>query len=65
MFPVAVYVSERLNRAAGSTRFCYNERMQSCERIELQGKEVEAHWLEICPFESNRQILFGGICPHL
>ena len=52
---------DRVGKAGGGIAIYVNEVLIVKRRSDLEDKEIEAVWLELCPFKSKRKLILGGI----
>ena len=52
---------DRVGKASGGIVIYVNEVLNVKRRSELEDKEIEAVWLQLCPFKSKQKLIWGGI----
>ena len=50
-----------IGKAGGGIAIYVNEVLEAKRRSDLEDKDIEAVWLELCPFKSKRKLILGGI----
>ena len=58
-----VFRKDRVGKAGGGITIYVNRVVNAKRRSDFEDKEIEAVWLELCPFKSKRKSLLGGIHP--
>jgi len=56
-----LFRKDRNSKGGGGLLAFVNMDLQVKRRTDLEDGEIEALWLDVCPFKSNRSILFGGV----
>ena len=52
---------DRVDKAGGGIAIYVHEVLEVKRRSDLEDKDIEAVWLELCPFKSKRKLILGGI----
>ena len=52
---------DRVGKAGGGIAIYVNQVLNAKRRSDVEDKEIEVVWLELCPFKSKRKLLLGGI----
>ena len=52
----SIYRRDRVNKSGGGVMAYINDNMNVIRRTDLENQEVEAIWLEVCPFKSKRSL---------